>query len=108
MNWTFQTYSTSDFLGRPLVMKFCGTRKTLRSFHRHQLRHRHQDRSHQLSDHNDQWLDLVPQMILMAVAMMLKAMARTRAKDKVMAIAMARTRRRHKTRTMAEIRRRHK
>ena len=47
-------------------------------------------------------------MILMAVAMMLKAMASTRAKDKVMAIDIARTRRRHKTRTMAEIRRRHK
>jgi hypothetical protein len=47
-------------------------------------------------------------MILMAVTMMLKAMARTRAKDKAMAMAMARTRRRHKTRTMAEIRRRHK
>jgi hypothetical protein len=47
-------------------------------------------------------------MILMAVAMMPKVMARTRAKDKVMAMAMARTRRRHKTRTMARIRRRHK
>jgi hypothetical protein len=80
----------------------------LRSFHRHQLRHRHLYHNHQLSDHNDQWLDLVPQMILMAVTMMLKEMTRTRAKDKAMAMAMARTRRRHKTRTMAEIRRRHK
>jgi len=51
-------------------------------------------------------------MILMAVAMMPKAMARTRARtmarDKAIAMAMARTRRRHKTRTMAGIRRRHK
>jgi hypothetical protein len=47
-------------------------------------------------------------MIMMAVVMMPKAMARTRARARDKAMAMARTRSRHKTRTMAGMRRRHK